>query len=114
MSKREGCYWSGRCDTESHYIKGGVDTSLCPGHPAQGAVSRGVQFGPRAWLPGWGGASLRHPDFLLLGGQRLLLVGQAVDVGRQYVDLVLAEVLLLGRHLAIAAVTDGLLQLGQA
>jgi len=29
------------------------------------------------------------------------------------VDLVLAEILLLGRHLAIAAMTDGLLQLCQ-
>ncbi|MNJ73721.1 hypothetical protein D3C77_705570 [compost metagenome] len=63
MSMKAGCYWSERCDTGSHYIKEGVDTSLCPWHPAQGAVLRGMQFGWRAWLRGWSDASLRHPDF---------------------------------------------------
>lgn len=54
--------------------------------------------------------------FALLGVRfrRFLTVRQAVDVSGQQVNLVVALQLFLRRHLALTAVTDGLLQLSEA
>ena len=50
----------------------------------------------------------------LLGVGLIVTVGQAVNIRRQQVNLVVALQICLSRHLALAAVTDGLLQLRKA
>jgi hypothetical protein len=59
------------------------------------------------WLTG----PLVHQALALLGVSRrsLFTVRQAVDVGGKQVDLVVTLQIGLGRHLALATVTDGLL-----
>ncbi|MNJ76559.1 hypothetical protein D3C77_738680 [compost metagenome] len=42
-----------------------------------------------------------------------LILGQAVDIGRQQVDFVIALNGFLCRHLPLATITNGLLQLGK-
>src|SRR5476651_582258 len=62
----------------------------------------------------WRGRFLLLQAFALLGVRCLLTVRQAVDVSGQQVNLVVALQLFLRRHLALTAVTDGLLQLSKA
>jgi len=49
-----------------------------------------------------------------LGLCRFLLTRQAVNIGSQNVNPVIALQCLLSRHLALAAITNGLLQLSEA
>ena len=62
--------------------------------------------------PGWGG--IQRLLRLAFWRCAISVVGQAINIRRQQMHLVIPLQHILRRHLALAAVTDGLLQLRQA
>lgn len=67
-----------------------------------------------AWEQGGKGGTSVPPFNDSLLGELFRFLRQAVNVGGEKVNLVVTQILLLSRHLAIATMADGLLQLGQA
>lgn len=67
-----------------------------------------------AWEQGGNGGTSVPPFNDSLLGELFRFLRQAVNVGCEKVNLVVTQILLLSRHLAIATMADGLLQLGQA